>query len=424
MKHFYSAVGLMLFSISLASTRALGVCYNGWATPSTIKYNFKSLSANNDEGSSAALITDPFSVTFNRTDKNFASTSVSDVSLQYGRYVSLGLCYADSVDVTLDGVKFDGNGSYNCSEPSPLAAESVIYSSKATNVAGTVSTTGPAVATAFTDVTGCAITYFPAPICVTDTEQANCKQGDVVYTSTGATDNTKGDGKGKVTVTTSFKINLLVDLYDGVVIDGGVGKILGVPAILAMAGDPGAAIHLNVPQSASGGSVPFNTSLLFGADKSLLSASVSQGNGAVGGNPLTFSCQGGNNVAVTGASANFPYERLATVSTTANSNLGQIFFPMVSSCQNISDCNSAGSQQIDNIFQAVGKSATVSCVDDSSSAFQTSKYGKNYIGGTGAAAGTNTATIVRIVDPNNIFGVCAASPCIDTTIATGVGGYY
>ncbi len=207
-------------------------------------------------------------------------------------------------------------------------------------------------------------------------------------------------------------------------IDGGVGKILGVPAILAVAGDPGAAIHITVPQSASGSTVPFNASLLFGADKSLLSATVSQGGAATGGDPLTHSCQGGNNVAITGASSNFPFLRLGSVSTTENTNKGQVIFPMVSSCTTVATCNSAGSEQIDNLFQAVGNAVTISCVADSTAAYQTAKYSQNYTGGAGGTSGTDTtAKIVRIVDPGNIFGVCATSPCVDTAVATGKGGY-
>ena len=425
MKNFKLLSGLVLVSATtFGSVNAFALCFNGWATPTTIKYNFKSLSANNDEGNAATLIADPFSVTFNRTDGNFGSVAVSDITLPIGRYISLGLTYADSIDVTLDGVKFDGKGSYNWTATSPLAALSTISTVSATNSDGAIANTGTAVATAFTGSTGAVITYFPAPLCVTDASQAGCKAGDLVYTGTGAVDNTKGDGKGKGAITASLKISLLVDLYDGVVIDGGVGKILGVPAILAVAGDPGAAIHITVPQSASGSTVPFNASLLFGADKALLSATVSQGGAATGGDPLVQSCQGVNNVAITGASANFPFLRLGSVSTTENTNKGQVIFPMISSCTTVATCNSSGSEQIDNLFQAVGSAVTISCVADSTAAYQTAKYSQNYTGGAGGTAGTNTsAKIVRIVDPSNIFGVCATSPCVDTAVATGTGGY-
>ncbi len=414
-----------IFVGSLLSSSSFGVCYNGWATPTKITYNFSSLSANSDQGTAATLISDPFSVTFKRTDTNFANASVSNITLPFGRYVSLGLCFAGSTDVTLDKVKFDGNGSYNCSASAPLTANSTISTVKSVNEDGSIGTSGDAVATSFNGSTGCSITYLPSPICISDSSQSNCLSGDLVYTGDGSIDNTKGEGKGKGASNVSFKISLLVDLYDGVVIDGGVGKILGVPPIFAMAGDPGAAIHLSVPQSASGGTVPYNASLLFGPDKSLLSATVSQGNGAVGGSPLTHSCQGGNNVAVTGASANFPYERLGSVSTSANEKKGQIFFPAVSSCMSPTSCNSAGTIQIDNIFQSVGSEVVLSCISDSAADMQQAKYGKNYTGGAGSpVSGTDAAKIVRIVDPKNLFETCSTSPCVDTSIATGDGGYY
>ncbi len=123
MKNFKLLSGLVLVLVTtFGSVNAFALCFNGWATPTTIKYNFKGLSANNDEGTAATLIADPFSVTFNRTDGNFGSVAVSDITLPLGRYISLGLTYADSVDVTLDGVIFDGKGSHNCTATSPLAA--------------------------------------------------------------------------------------------------------------------------------------------------------------------------------------------------------------------------------------------------------------------------------------------------------------
>jgi hypothetical protein len=405
-------------------------CYNAWATPTSITYNFTSLSASGDSGSYSTLISTPFQVTFKRTDTDFASVPISNIALPFGRYTSVGLCSDGTAAVTLDGVRLDGNGSYNCSDSSPLPASATVYTSSAANSPGAITTTGPATALTFVAPwgPGCSDTFFAAPLCVTDDTQQECKAGDVVYTGTGAATNLKGgNGKGTNAVNASFKLSLLVDLYDGVVIDAGAGMVLDIPAVQPILGDPGAAIHITVPQEQSGNTVPFNASLLFGSDKSLLAARLTQGNGGVGGNPLRHSCQGTNNIAIPGASASFPFESLGAVSTSANGGLGQVLAPVANVCTSTSTCVSVGTEEIDDLFQAVGESATLQCISDQSPSFQTSNFGVTYVGGTGAVPfsgpGTDTADIVRIVDPQNLFGVCAKSPCVDLGVANGSGGY-
>lgn len=414
----------LLIGVLAARTAAAVTCYNGWVTPTSMTYNFTSMAIDSAAGGQSTLISTPFSVTFNRTDANFASTTVSNVSVPFGRYTGVNLAYASTVGITLNGVKFDGDGNYNCSSPpSPISPGATLYTASAANVAGAINTTGPAVALNFANPSQAVTGYFPSPICVTDSSQSACQAGDLVFTSSGAAANSKGNGKGMGAAGVSLTINLLVDLYDSVSLDGGSGLVLNIPNIAVVPGVPGAAVHLTVPQTASGGTVPFNASLLFGPDKSLLVAQITQGNGGVGGSPLTHSCQGGNNIAITGASSNTPYEQLGAVSTSADSGKGQVLFPVANTCSSVSVCNSNGTEQIDNIFQAVGNNATLQCVADSSSSYQTTNFSASYTGGAGAGAGSDQATIVRIVDPNNLFGACASSPCVDTTIASGAGGY-
>ena len=406
----------------LSASQAFALSYNGWVTPTYLTYNFTGLNLNNAAGTATSLISTPFSVTFKRTDTDFVSVKIQDVSVPFGRYVSVGLCQTGTVIVNLNGVKYDGKNN-----TSGLNFGDTLYTKKADNSAGSVATSGPAVDLSFTggNGAGCSAVYFPSPVCVTDSSQSGCQANDLIYTSSGSAANATGkEGSGYVANAT-LKVNLLVDLYDSVTLDGtstGMNVVL-VPNVLAVIGDPGAAVHLNVKATAS--TDAFNGSFLFGADKSLLAGTLSQAGGATGGTPLANICQGGNNVAVTATpngSVTQQYAHVGSVSTSANSSQGQIQMPTVSSCQSLSSCNSAGVSQISKFIQAAGNNATIKCIADTSAT--PSMLGYTYTGGTGGTnAGTaNSANIVRIVDPKNIFGVCSSSPCYDATVAPG--GYY
>ena len=410
---------LVVPSLLLSALPSKAGLFNGWATPTSLTYNFTSMNLNSDSATSATLISTPFSVTFKRTDTDFASTSLANIAVPYGRYVSVGLCSTGVTTVNMNGVKFDGQNNAG-----GLNLGDVIYTGKADNSVGSIKTTGPAVDLTFTDpYAGCAVTVFPSPVCVTDTSQTGCKPGDLIYTSTGATTNTQGDGKGVNTAKASFKVNLMLDLYDSVTMDGSSSglNVTQISNVIPVVGDPGAAIHLTKHVSLTG---TFNASMLFGADKKLLTLFISQIGSGTSGTPLTHSCRGSDLVAITGASVNNPYSFLSSVSTTANTNKGQLMAPIANACQTPATCNSVGTEQIDNFIQTAGNNATIQCVADSATApLATNVFGMPYVGGAGATAGSDTADIVRIVDPGNVFGVCTTSPCFDPVVA-GSDGYY
>lgn len=396
MKYFFLLIPLII------STRAFAISYTGYVTPTSLTYNFSSASLQTVGGSYTALITDAFSATFNRTDADFAGLTLKDVSIPFGRYVAVSICQTSEVAVKFDGVTFDGpNGA-------AFNYGAALYTVKTDNSAGTVATSAGsgAVTTTFTNSAGCYSTYFPTPLCVTDTSQAECSEGDTVYTTAGEVANDKGGttgDSGKVTL----QLHLMVDLFDSIAVDSGTGQVAGAPNIAIVIGKPGAAIHMN--KSTSSGTA--NISMLFSSLSKLLTVTVNQYPGGSSGY-MPELCGGQSNAYITGAPAGAPISTgivfFNLYDHTANSGKGKSQTPTVSSCMDESNCNSIGVNVLNDFIQPVGSNATALCIADSAA---TPAYlGYTYTGGAGSGLSTPaTIQIKRIVDPGNIFGTCTGS---------------
>lgn len=405
----------------LFSSQALAISYTGFVTPTSLTYNFSSANLQTVDGSYVSLITDAFSVTFNRSDADFAGLTLKDVTLPFGRYAAISLCQTSSVSAKLDGVTFDGPSG------AALTYGGTVYTVKTDNSTGTIATSvgSGAVTTTFSNSAGCNSTYFPQPLCVTDDTQTECVEGDIVYTSAGEVANDKGGttpDTGKVTL----QLFLMVDLYDALAVDSDTGQIAGAPNVLAVVGKPGAAIHLN--KSTSSGTT--NVSMLFSSATNLLTVTVGQYPGGTTGYTPEI-CTGQSNTAITGAPSGAPISSgivfFNIYDRTANSNKGKSQSPTVGSCMDESSCNSVGVNVFENFLQSVGNNATGLCIADSAA---TPPYlGYTYTGGSGSGLSTPaTIEIKRIVDPSNLFGICTSGyvsgrtgTC--STVNTGTDGY-
>jgi hypothetical protein len=249
--------------------------------------------------------------------------------------------------------------------------------------------------------------YFTSPLCVADSSQSGCKTGDYIFTSDGLVSPKVPSGQAAV----SFQIHLMLDLFNSVVVDKDTGQITSLANFGVVVGRPGAAIHM---YSASTNGVS-DVSMLFGPDKSLLTAYVSGFPGSstgTWGNNFTHLCQGSNNAAITAAPANAPVSSgivfFNIFDSSANSGLGKLQVPATSSCMDASSCNSNGVNVFNNFLQGVNNNATGNCLADSAA---TPAYlGYTYTGGSGnSSSGTDTLPIVRIVDPGNLFNICTSN---------------
>lgn len=175
------------------------------------------------------MVSTPFSVTFNRSDADFAAVKLQDMTVPFGRYIYLSACVATTAQITANGVAYHGPSG------SGLTNGTKYYTSSADNSSGNLVSSAPgggAVATTIAPQPGCIMNYFATPVCVSDSSKSGCKTGDYVFTSEGLMSPAVPSGQAAV----SFQIHLMLDLFDSVVVDNATGQITSLANFAVVVG--------------------------------------------------------------------------------------------------------------------------------------------------------------------------------------------
>ncbi len=376
---------LIAFLALSFTARDAGAAGTGFVTPSEMTITFTELRLITADNKNLTLMSGTFPHTFKRTDTDFAAVSLAAITAPEGRFVGVQICYNTDRSVKLNGDTYHG------ASGGTLVEGDLVYSigttATATNSIQEAATSTPTTLTGYTIGNGtnnCSQSYFAKVVCVS-TDTSNCESTDTVVNPS----------------TTVPNLNILMDLLNSVGVDATNSTldnhvpIYPYPTI----GPPGAALRL----SATSGATIGNISLLFDSSKSLLYSSSYLNSGSLGG-----VCSGVAAVTATAAPAgSFLNTFGPTFVQTYADATGKVQFT-TGNCGTSDTCTSNGMLTIDNVKVAAGATAAVTCPADS--AASPPFLGFTYTSGSGVSGGT-TFTMKRIVDPGNIFGVCATSPC-------------
>jgi len=354
----------------------------GPVTPTSVTYTFNSAQLTTVNGENYGLFQTPVPYTFRKSDPDFANATITDITIAYGRYKSIGLCFNTNVSMTIHGEVYRG-------QTGSIANGATIYG----QANGTVSTSNPGSPQTLTvsissSAQNCTTTYFRNPLCVTASGTTGCQTGDEIYTAAGKINPNTGEldlGSGAAV---QLQISFLMDMLHGVIINADNGAVTTAPPVKVTLGKPGAAVHLGKWN----GSGATDVSLIFSNDKTLLSAVSSEypGSHSVGfcGSPQT------------------PGINFITFFDDAT---GKVAYPATAACPDSSNCSPSGFNVFTNVIQSIGNTTSVSCVDSADVSVPQFLKEYTYQGGVGSGEiGTQTFAIQRIVDPTNLFGVCTA----------------
>jgi hypothetical protein len=375
-----AALGLLL------APSAANAMQPGPVTPTAITYTFTSVSLVEAGGGYRSLTTEAFSHTFLRSDPDLAPVQLAETAVAFGRYAGISVCFDSTVHITLDGVRYDGpDGAlfHHGEAITSVGADGALD--------GAVAPAGGAPATALpfrvsTADENCVRYLFPAPACVTDTPGTDCQAGDEVHPA---------DGDA------ALSLDLLVDLFHGVIVDADTGKLSGMPLVQVTAGTPGASIHL----SAFTDGVAADVSLLFGPAKELLSMVASKWPQQAG---MSGMCAGQSAVYATAAPPGAAplWDGPTFLGLFDASGLGKVQAPIAAQCLDNDHCGSIGVDVVTDLLQPVGGAASVTCVADADAA--PPFLGYTYAGGSGGDGSLVTLPVTRVVDPAGLFGLCGA----------------
>jgi hypothetical protein len=335
------------------------------------------------------LLSGNFPTTFHKTDTDFAAIALGGITAPEGRFIGVRVCYNTDRTVKLTGATYHGAaGAGGLVDGSTISTTGT--STAISNNSITVSTAAGNALSGYVVGNGtnnCSSSYFATPVCVTN-DASHCQTGD------------KHIDPGTVVP----NLNIMLDLFNSVGVDGANLTldnhipIYPYPTI----GTPGASMHLT---DTSGSNIA-NVSLLFGNDKALLYTS------AYSNNTFTGLCGGVGFVSVTaGPAGAFMNSYGPTAVQSFNSSTGKLQFA-TGNCGTSNTCVSSGINVLDNVNQTDaghgGGPVNISCVADSAA---TPPYlGFTYTSGAGNG-GPAAFTISKIVDPANVLGHCASSPC-------------
>jgi hypothetical protein len=391
---------------------------NGWGvtTPTSITFQYDSVSVITVDGGSGVISDKPFSATFKRGDADFASIPLTDVVLPEGRYAGVALGVSFTLTTELDGVTYEGRDVDMANAPLPITSGSKIYTTGADGTADGAIVTSPPAGGATTvaaapqgQTTGDTRSFFGSPVCVASDPSSQCQSGDTVILAHPSAGQTQP------------RINLVVDLFHAVTIDPKYGAIVvggmnygGKPTL----GDPGAAIHLTATSGTGIDKQVADISLVFDANKKLIDAR-SQG---LAGNMMPGFCGGNANVKVTAVPPGFDLTPAGAPMVMSIDATGKVQFAAGAGQESAS----SGMLTIANVLLQVGQTTTVTCAADASA--DPPYLGFTYAGGSGAP-GSSTFTIARIIDPRGILGTCDsgkagfAAASAGTCASNGGDGY-
>lgn len=394
MKHFKAMIAILTMTTTSVLAQEMGP-----VTPTSVTYTFNSAQLTKFDNENYGLFQTPVQHTFRKSDPDFGNAEIKDVTIGYGRYKSISLCFSTTVRMTFNGEKYNGRDGINIQQGDLLYGQAN----------GTVSTTNPgAVQNIILNMGNgsqwCTSTYFKNPLCVVGPGGDNeCELGDDIYASEGKIDPNTGQLDLGLGAPVKLQISFLMDLLNGVIINADSGAVTSAPAVKIVMGNPGAAIHLG-KWDANGST---DVSMIFSNDKTLLSVMSSE----YPGSHSPGFCSGQSNAFVTTvpAGSSLPTNSINFI-TFFDEISGEVAYPNISSCMDANNCNPVGFNLFGNVLQEVAGVASVECVDENDADIPLVLLNYGYLSvGAGEAGGPQNLTIQRIVDPTNLFGICTPS---------------
>ena len=368
----------------------------GPVTPTSVTYVFNSAQLTMMDGENYGLFQNPVAHTFKKTDPDFANETLKDITIGYGRYKSISLCFNTNIVLTVHAAKYNGrsgalinkgdfvfgqaNGRVSTVNPGTLNFLNVSVSSHAQN---------------------CTTTYFKKPLCVVaDGQNNNCESGDDIFTAEGQINPNTGELDLGLGAAVKLQISLLMDMLNGVIINADTGEVTTAPKVSIVLGNPGAAIHLGKWDNDGATDV----SMIFSNDKTLLSVVSSE----YPGSHSPGFCSGQSNAFVTTvpAGSSLPENSINFI-TFFNELSGKVSYPTVAACPDENNCSPVGFNIFDNVIQEVSSSANVKCVDENDADIPAVLLDYGYVSVGAGEAGTQSLEIQRIIDPTNLLGICS-----------------
>lgn len=396
---------LVLLTTSFA---ALGQV-KGPLTPTSVTYTFNSAQLTMFDGENYGLFQKPIQHTFRKSDPDFGNAELEDVTIKYGRYKSISLCFNTNIAVTIDGSQYKGTSGLNISQGDMVYGQAN----------GTVSTTPPAsvqniTVSASSLEQNCTVTYFKKPLCVTPSGLSNdCVVGDEIYTSEGRINPGTGEVDLGLGAAVKLQVSFLMDMLNSVIINADTGEVTTAPAVKIVLGEPGAAVHLGKWDNDGTTDVSF----IFSNDMTLLSVMSSE----YPGSHAPGFCSGQSNAYVTSVpvGSSLPENSINFI-TFFDELSGKVAYPSTSMCPDESNCSPNGFNIFDNLIQEIASSTSVNCVDENSPAVPSVLLDFGYTTvGSGEMGGPQVLTVQRIVDPTNMLGIC--TPTSNGVMAGRVG---
>jgi hypothetical protein len=380
-------------------------------TPTSVTYVFTSAQITTVAGKNFGLFMSPIQHTFLKADPDFANTEIAGITIGYGRYKSVSLCFSTTVAMTIHGAKYFGaNGSlFNNGATIYGQADGTVDDSNP----GTIH---PIVLTDASNEQNCTETFFRNPLCVTHSGTIGCEAGDEIYTAEGKINPNTGEldlGSGAAV---KLQISFLMDMLNGVIVNADTGEVTTAPAVKITLGKPGAAIHLG--KWDAGGAT--DVSLIFSNDKILLSANATE----YPGTHAAGHCNGQSTASVTAVPSGSPLSPGINFITYIDDSTGLVAYPATASCSDASNCTPMGFNIFTNVLQEVGQTTSVKCVDSSDGSVPQYLKDFTYQGTIGSGeAGNPSFAIKRIVDPGNLFSICTSGSAGYMAGTSGVCAY-
>jgi hypothetical protein len=379
-------------------------------TPTSVTFTFDQILLASGPNYATTIASSVGPKTFSRADPDFEGTTLSNVTIPYGRYTGLNVCYDATVQILLDGVTYQG---YATSTTGTLPHGQPLWTT-----ASGVTTTNPGSALPYTYVPGgpntqyCAQDVFPSVLCVVDSPSdvgEDCKPGDEVYTAQGKVVPFGDGGQTTVDADITLQIYLLVDLYNSVNVDPYMLIITGIPSIHVTVGQPGAAVHLTATDGVRNTA---DVGFLFGPDKSLLWAEYAKTDDMA----YPGMCAGQSSVYLTAQppSSSFLLPNVYPVGQfDASEGGGEVVGPILGGeCEDTNDPNQClviGDNMTTGVLQSVDQQAQLTCIPDSQGPFEAMGYQYRSASQTGGDGSSVALTISRIVDPDGLLGTCTSN---------------
>jgi len=403
----------------------------GSVTPSELTVTFTSVNLISDSNQYSQVISGTFPVVFKRTDSDMTAVSFGSINVPAGRYIGVSLGMNFTYSVKLNGDRYRGTTTGSISSGTQLySVGSDARAANSISTSGTATTMTNLLATGTTNSTsGTTQSYFGTPICVaSDSSSTGTVTGSsstTAGTSSGGTVCKSGDkvlGTGNAPLPNLY---VMMDLYNSVAVDASnmalaINNTYPVP----MLGQPGAAIHL---QNSNGA----EWMAIFGSDKSLLATRGFWSSSSTNGAPT-----GGNYVTATAAPSGQSINSYGPTTISSYDATSDVLKTPMGDCPG-STCTSSGLLTLTGTATTnAGSTITASCSSDATGALGYSYTGANCFG-HGQAVTVPTYTVVRIVDPNNLFGHCSSSSpgyvtgsgttggtCVTSSASGFPGNYY